>query len=81
VRGTLDVRYVTANDYGTSDPLYDGGRFKIAVGPGMTWTYSRTLGIDASVRWFYLDAERSPTFPSGAKINGVHADMRVTYRF
>lgn len=81
VRGTLDVRYVTANDYGTSDPLYDGGRFKIAVGPGMTWTYSRTLGVDASVRWFYLDAERSPTFPSGAKINGVHADMRVTYRF
>jgi hypothetical protein len=81
VRGTLDVRYVTANDYGTSDPLYDGGRFKIAVGPGMTWTYSRTLGIDASVRWFYLDAERSPTFPSGATINGVHADMRVTYRF
>ena len=50
VRGTLDVRYVTANDYATSDPLYDGGRFKIAVGPGMTWTYSRTLGIDASVR-------------------------------
>ena len=22
----------------TNDPLYDGGRFKIAVGPGVTWT-------------------------------------------
>ena len=64
-----------------SDPLYDGGRFKIAVGPGITWTSAGRSRLDASVRWFYLDAERSPTFPSGAKINGVHADMRVTYRF
>ena len=65
----------------TSDALYDGGRFKIAVGPGVTWTLSRTFALDASVRWFYLDAERSPIFPNGATINGVHADMRVTYRF
>ena len=26
-----------ANDYATSDPLYDGGRTKIAVGPTVTW--------------------------------------------
>jgi hypothetical protein len=81
VRGTVDVRHVTANDYATSAPLYDGGRFKIAVGPGFTWTPSRTFTLDASVRWFYLDAERSPIFPNGATINGVHADLRVTYRF
>ena len=81
VRGTLDVRYVAANDYATSAALYDGGRFKIGVGPGVTWTLSRTFALDASVRWFYLDAERSPIFPLGANINGVHADMRVTYRF
>ena len=81
VRGVMDVRYVAANDYATSAPLYDGGRFKIAVGPGVTWTLSRTFAMDASVRWFYLDAERSPIFPAGATINGVHADMRVTYRF
>ena len=81
VRGTMDVRYVAANDYATSAALYDGGRFKIAVGPGVTWTLSRTFALDASVRWFYLDAERSPTFPLGATINGVHADMRLTYRF
>ena len=81
VRGIMDVRYVAANDYATSAALYDGGRFKIAVGPGVTWTLSRTFALDASVRWFYLDAERSPTFPNGATINGLHADMRVTYRF
>jgi hypothetical protein len=81
VRGTVDVRYVAANDYATSAPLYDGGRFKIAVGPGFAWTPSRTFGLDASVRWFYLDAERSPIFPRGAEIIGVHADLRVTYRF
>jgi hypothetical protein len=81
VRGIVDVRYVAASDYATGDPLYDGGRFKIAVGPGVTWTLSRTFALDASVRWFYLDAERSPIFPSGATINGVHADFRVTYRF
>jgi hypothetical protein len=81
VRGTMDIRYVAANDYATSAALYDGGRFKIAVGPGVTWTLSRTFALDASVRWFYLDAERSPIFPAGATINGVHADLRVTYRF
>jgi hypothetical protein len=81
VRGMVDFRYVAANDYASNNVLYDGGRFKIAVGPGVTWTLSRTFALDASVRWFYLDAERSPTFPLGATINGVHADMRVTYRF
>jgi hypothetical protein len=81
VRGTLDVRYVAVNDYASGDPLYDGGRFKIAVGPGVTWTLSRTFAMDASVRWFHLDAERSAIFPRGASINGAHADLRVTYRF
>jgi hypothetical protein len=81
VRGMVDVRYVAANDYPSSNALYDGGRVKIAVGPGVTWTLSRTFALDASLRWFYLDAERSPIFPTGATINGVHADMRVTYRF
>ena len=81
VRGMMEIRYVAANDYASNNFLYDGGRFKIAVGPGVTWTLSRTFALDASVRWFYLDAERSPTFPAGATINGVHADMRVTYRF
>jgi hypothetical protein len=81
VRGILDFRYLAANDYPTSDPLYDGGRFKIGIGPGVTWTLSRFFALDASVRYFYLDAERSPSFPAGANINGVHADMRVTYRF
>ena len=81
VRGIADIRYVAANDYPSSDPLYDGGRFKVAIGPGVTWTLSRTFDIDASIRGFYLDAERSPVFPAGANILGVHADLRLTYRF
>jgi hypothetical protein len=81
VRGIMDIRYVAANDYPSSDPLYDGGRFKVAVGPGVTWTFSRTFELDASIRGFYLDAERSPIFPVGANILGVHADLRLTYRF
>ena len=67
VRGIIDVRHVAANDYPTSNVLYDGGRFKVAVGPGATWTLSRTFAVDASVRWFYLDAERSPIFPRGRR--------------
>jgi hypothetical protein len=80
-RGTVDVRYVAANGYGTGDPLHDGGRFKIAVGPGVTWSLGRTLAVDGSVRYFYLDGEPSPIFPRGATIHGVHADVRLTYRF
>ena len=75
VRGTLDVRYVTANDYATNDRALRRRPLQDRDGPrDATWTYSRTLAMDASVRWFYLDAERSPIFPPGANINGVHAD-------
>lgn len=81
VRGMVDVRYVAANDYASSDPLYDGGRFKVAIGPGVTWSLGRTLAVDGSVRYFYLDSERSPLFSKGATINGVHADVRLSYRF
>ena len=65
VRGTMDIRYVAANDYASNAALYDGGRFKIALLPGATWTLQPDVrDLDASVRWFYLDAKRSPIFPA-----------------
>ena len=79
--GAADVRYVDANDYAKGAPLHDGGRFRIAVGPWVTWTLDRWLQVDASVRYFYLDAEESPLYPKGATFNGVTADVRLTYRF
>jgi hypothetical protein len=79
--GAADLRYVDANDYAKGAPLHDGGRFRIAVGPWVTWTLDRWLQVDASVRYFYLDAEESPLYPKGATFNGVTADVRLTYRF
>jgi hypothetical protein len=81
VGGAVDVRYVAANDYASGDALHDGGRIKVGVGPWITWTFDRTLQIDASVRYFYLNAEESPLYPKGATFNGVTADVRLTYRF
>jgi len=81
VGGAVDLRYVAANDYSSGDPLHDGGRIKVAVGPWVTWTFDRTLQIDASVRYFYLDANDSPLYPKGATFNGVTADVRLTFRF
>ena len=81
VGGTVDVRYVAANDYPTGDPLHDGGRLKVAVGPWVTWTFSRRFAVDVSARYFHLDAKQSPVYPKDSNFDGVQADLRLTYRF
>jgi hypothetical protein len=75
------VKHVFANDYPESDPLFDGGRTKIAIGPTVTWLPHRRFGIEGGFRYFFMDVERSPFFPQSGTINGVHADVRVLYRF
>lgn len=81
VQGTAAVRYVAANGYPAADPLHDGGRVKVALGPAVTWSPTRTVAVDAGVAYFVLDVERSPTFPRPGTFHGVHADFRITYRF
>jgi hypothetical protein len=81
IQGVVEVKHVLANDYPESDPLFDGGRTKIAVGPTVTWLPHRRFGIEGGFRYFFMDVERSPFFPQSGTINGVHADVRVLYRF
>lgn len=81
VQGTVDVRHVAANDYARGEALRDGGRTKVSFGPSVTFTPHRTFGIEAGFRYFTMDVETSPSFPRSGTINGVHADLRVTYRF
>jgi hypothetical protein len=81
IQGAVEVKHVLANDYPESDPLFDGGRTKIAVGPTVTWLPHRRFGIEGGFRYFFMDVERSPFFPQSGTINGVHADVRVLYRF
>jgi hypothetical protein len=81
ITGAVDVKHVFANDYPTSDPLYDGGRTKISIGPSVSWLPHRRFGIEGGIRYFFMDVERSPFFPQAGTINGVHADVRVMYRF
>jgi hypothetical protein len=81
LQGTAAVRHVSANDYPSADPLHDGGRTKVAVGPAVVWSPTRTFAVDAGVAYFVLDARRSPIFPRGGTFHGVHAALQVTYRF
>jgi hypothetical protein len=81
IQGVVEVKHVFANDYPESDPLFDGGRTKIAIGPTVTWLPHRRFGIEGGFRYFFMDVERSPFFPQSGTINGVHADVRVLYRF
>jgi hypothetical protein len=81
IEGAVEVKHVRANDYAASDLLYDGGRTKVAIGPTVTWTPHRRFGVQGGMRYFFMDVERSPFFPRAGTINGVHADVRVTYRF
>jgi hypothetical protein len=80
-QGAVDVRHVLANDYPTGDPLRDGGRTKVAVGPTVTFTPHRRFAVEAGFRYFIMDVEASPFFPRSGTINGIHADLRLTYRF
>ncbi|HEV8674360.1 MAG TPA: hypothetical protein VGX21_09970 [Methylomirabilota bacterium] len=81
IAASAAVRYVDANDYAVGDPLRDGGRTKVAFGPSVTWSPTRTFSIAAGVAYFILDAEPSPIFPTGGTFRGVHADLRLTFRF
>lgn len=79
--GTVEVKHVFENGYPESDPFFDGGRTKVTIGPTVTWTPHRRLAIETALRYFIMDVERSPFFPRTGTIHGVHADLRVTYRF
>lgn len=81
LQAAVDLRHVAANDYAAGDPLRDGGRTKVAVGPSVTWTPHRTFAVDAGLRYFLMDVKQGPAFPRSGTIHGVHADVRVTYRF
>lgn len=81
VEGSAAVRHVAANDYPVGDPLRDGGRTKVAFGPSVAWSPTRTFSIAAGVAYFILEAKQSPLFPRDSTFRGVHADVRVTYRF
>ncbi len=81
VEGTAAVRYVSANDYPSGDPLRDDGRTKYAFGPSVSWSPTRTFGIDAGIAYFILDVGKGPSFARDSTFRGIHADLRVTYRF
>jgi hypothetical protein len=77
----VEVRHVWANDYPADDPLHDGGRTKVAVGPTVAWAPDRRFAVEGTARYFAMDVERSPVFPSPGTIHGVHLDLRLLYRF
>lgn len=81
IEGSAAVRHVSANDYPTGDALRDGGRTKYAFGPAVTWSPTRTFSVAGGFAFFILDVEQSPVFPRAGTIHGVHADLRVTFRF
>jgi hypothetical protein len=81
LEGTVEVKHVFENGYPESDPFFDGGRTKVSIGPTVTWTPHRRFGVETGLRYFIMDVERSPFFPRTGTIHGVHADVRVTYRF
>jgi hypothetical protein len=81
VLGAVEFKHVLANDYPSNNVLYDGGRTKVAIGPSINWLPHRRFGVEGGFRYFFMDVERSPFFPQAGTIHGVHADLRVMYRF
>jgi long-subunit fatty acid transport protein len=81
IEGSAAVCWVDANGYAAGNPLRDGGRVKVAFGPAVTWSPTRTFSIAAGIAYFVLDTEPSRIFPTGGTFNGVGADIRLTFRF
>lgn len=81
LRGMANVMHVAENGYPADHPFFDAGRTKVAVGPGVTWTWRQRVSVDFAVKVFSLWDRADAVRPRDTRFTGMHADLLLTYRF
>ena len=79
--GVLGYKSVDANDYPEDDYLYDGGRTKYYVEPGLRWSFSRTKLVSLKLRYSSMDDKKDSFSPNGATYSVYNADIGIIMGF
>ncbi|MDH5638510.1 MAG: hypothetical protein OEZ04_08465 [Nitrospinota bacterium] len=79
--GVLGYKSVTANDYPEDDYLYDGGRTKFYVEPGLRWSLSKSALVSLKLRYSTVDDQKDSLSPDGATYSVYNVDMGIIMGF
>ena len=79
--GVLGYKMVDANDYPEDDYLYDGGRTKYYVEPGLRWSFSKRTLLSLKLRYSGIDDKKDSFSPNGATYSVYNADLGLIMGF
>jgi len=79
--GLVGYKYVQSNGYAEDDSLYDAGRAKIYVEPGVTWYFSRRMYTSLKFRYSIIKDKADTSSSEDASYNVFNTDIGMVYRF
>ncbi|VAX15616.1 hypothetical protein MNBD_NITROSPINAE03-325, partial [hydrothermal vent metagenome] len=79
--GMLGYKSVSANGYSLGDALYDGGRSKVYIEPGISWFFSKAMYATGRVRYSKIDDRQDAFSAKDAAYNVFNIDLGLVYSF
>ncbi|MBI4665317.1 MAG: hypothetical protein HY751_02775 [Nitrospinae bacterium] len=79
--GVVGLRNVSANGYAEGDALYDAGRLKMYLEPGIGWRLTPSLWLSGKLRYARLMDKKDAFSPRDATYNIYNLDMGLVHTF
>ncbi|MDH4183640.1 MAG: hypothetical protein OEV92_05420 [Nitrospinota bacterium] len=79
--GVVGFKSVQANNYKKEDYLYDGGRTKIFLEPGVRWSFGEDKMLSLKARYSSIDDKADVFSPGGATYSVTNLDLGVIMSF
>jgi hypothetical protein len=79
--GVAGYKQVFANGRKQDEPLYDGGRWKAYVEPGVMWFLSQTNYLSSKIRYSYIFDKKDAFSSDDSGYNVFNVDIGYTYSF
>ncbi len=79
--GVAGYKVADANEYGESDSLYDGGRDKIYVEPGLVWRLNKEAYTTFKLRYAIINDKKDGYSSQDATYNVYNIDLGLVYLF
>jgi len=79
--GIFGYKQVLANGLKEDESLYDGGRWKAYLEPGVMWFLSQANYVSLKLRYSYIFDKKDAFEPADAGYNVFNADIGYTYSF
>ncbi|VAX18400.1 hypothetical protein MNBD_NITROSPINAE04-1641, partial [hydrothermal vent metagenome] len=79
--GMLGYKSVSANGYSLGDALYDGGRGKVYIEPGVSWFFSKAMYATGRARYSKIDDRQDAFSAKDAAYNVFNIDLGLVYSF